>query len=105
MDCTPEMKDIDMMPSTGVTESQPERIFFDYLTKSYKVFLAGNDDFDVMVQELGRNFEQKNSIVSVDLNRLNESVTGLEKEYQSFVSEESPLNKAEREKNIYANDI
>ena len=99
------MKDIDILPSTGITESQPERIFFDYLTKSYKVFLAGNDDFDAMVQELGRNFEQKNSIVSADLARLSESVSILEKEYQSFVSEESPLNKAEREKNIYANDI
>lgn len=99
------MKDIDIMPSTGVTESQPERIFFDYLTKSYKVFLAGNDDFDAMVQELGQNFEQKNAIVSAELQRLSESVAVLEKEYQSFVSEESPLNKAEREKNIYANDI
>lgn len=99
------MKDVDILPSTGVTESQPERIFFDYLTKSYKVFLAGNDDFDAMVQELGRNFEQKNAIVSSDLTRLSESVSILEKEYQSFVSEESPLNKAEREKNIYANDI
>lgn len=99
------MKDIDVMPSTGATESQPERIFFDYLTKSYKVFLAGNDDFDVMVQELGSNFEQKNAIVSSELKRLSESVSILEKEYQSFVSEESPLNKAEREKNIYANDI
>ena len=99
------MKDIDILPSTGVTENQPERIFFDYLTKSYKVFLAGSDDFDVMVKELGRNFEQKNEIVSSDLTRLLESVSALEKEYQTFVSEESPLNKAEREKNIYANDI
>ncbi len=33
------------------------------------------------------------------------SVSSLEKDYQSFVAEESPLNKAEREKNIYANDI
>lgn len=99
------MKDFDILPSTGVTESQPERIFFDYLTKSYKVFLAGNDDFDAMVQELGQNFEQKNALVSTDLARLSESVSILEKEYQSFVSEESPLNKAEREKNIYANDI
>lgn len=99
------MKDSEILPSTGITESQPERIFFDYLTKSYKVFLAGNDDFDAMVQELGRNFEQKNNIVSLDLNRLSESVSLLEKEYQSFVSEESPLNKTDREKNIYANDI
>ena len=57
------------LPSTGVTESQPERIFFDYLTKSYKVFLAGNDDFDAMVQELVVT-EQKNAIVSFDLTRL-----------------------------------
>jgi kinetochore protein NDC80 len=99
------MRDVDILPSTGVTESQPERIFFDYLSKSYKVFLAGNDDFDAMITELGSNFEQKNSIVSADLSRLSESVALLEKEYQSFVSEESPLNKAEREKNIYANDI
>ena len=99
------MRGNEILPSTGLTENQPERIFFDYLSKSYKVFLAGNDDFEAMLQDLRINFEQKNSIVSADLSRLEESLANLEKEYQSFVSEESPLNKAEREKTIYANDI
>lgn len=49
--------------------------------------------------------ERKNEQVSAELSRLTESVASLEKEYQSFVAEESPLNKAERERNIYANDI
>ena len=37
-------------------EARPDRIFYDYLCKSYKVFLAGNDDFDGMIHELGKNF-------------------------------------------------
>ena len=49
--------------------------------------------------------EHKNEQVSNEIKKLSSSVSTLEKEYQSFVAEESPLNKAEREKNIYANDI
>lgn len=97
-----QMHDID---NQAPTTANPEKIFYDYLCKAYKVFLSGSDDFDGMVRELGSNFEQKNEIVSAELSKLTASVATLEKEYQSFVSEESPLNKAEREKNIYANDI
>lgn len=100
-----DMRDINVPSVHGITDDQPEQIFFEYLSKSYKVFLTGNDDFDSMVQDLANNFDQKNSIISADLNRISVSLSALEKEYQSFVSDESPLNKAEREKNIYANDI
>lgn len=99
------MRDIDAQQAPPATTANPEKIFYDYLCKAYKVFLSGSDDFDGMVRELGSNFEQKNEVVSAELGKLTASVATLEKEYQSFVSEESPLNKAEREKNIYANDI
>jgi kinetochore protein NDC80 len=55
-DTSNKMQDIDTAPVDATMEAQPEKIFFDYLCKSYKIFLAGNDDFDSMVQELGKNF-------------------------------------------------
>ncbi len=37
-------------------QSDPEKIFFNYLSKAYKVFLSGSDDFEGMIKELGSNF-------------------------------------------------
>jgi kinetochore protein NDC80 len=34
----------------------PEEIFFDYLCKSYKIFLAGGDDYDALVKEMSASF-------------------------------------------------
>jgi kinetochore protein NDC80 len=37
-------------------QSDPEKIFYNYLCKAYKVFLSGSDDFEGMIKELGANF-------------------------------------------------
>lgn len=47
------MKDIDNVEEQA---SEPEKIFFSYLCKAYKVFLSGSDDFEGMIKELGANF-------------------------------------------------
>lgn len=48
------MKDVDNNNTNQ--EAEPEKIFYNYLCKAYKVFLSGSDDFDEMVKELGSNF-------------------------------------------------
>jgi kinetochore protein NDC80 len=34
----------------------PEGIFFEYLCKSYKIFLAGSDDYDGLIKEMSASF-------------------------------------------------
>ena len=59
-----------------------------------------------MVQELGRNFEQKNAIVSSDLSRLSESVSIFGKGISIFrFWRITLLTRMSSRKNIYANDI
>lgn len=36
--------------------NNPEKLFYDYLRKSYRVFLEGGEDYDEMLSELSANF-------------------------------------------------
>ena len=47
---------IDVGEFANSADSSPEKIFFDYLCKTYKLFLAGSDDFDGILQEMNANF-------------------------------------------------
>lgn len=95
------MSDID----SGSQDSSPEKIFFDYLCRSYKLFLAGNDNFDDLIGELSANFERRNEATVNRVRELSASISDLESQYQALIGEESPLNKAQREHGIYAGDI
>jgi len=65
-----------------------ERIFFDYLKKTYKAFLAGSDNFDPMIAELGSSFERGHEATYQEVARLEEAVAELEATYQALVGEE-----------------
>jgi SMC interacting uncharacterized protein involved in chromosome segregation len=82
-----------------------EKIFFDYLCKTYKIFLAGSDNFDAMITDLGASFERKNESTLADTADLAQVVEQLESQLQSLTKEEPPLSKAQREKGIYLGDI
>jgi len=82
-----------------------EKIFFDYLCKTYKVFLAGSDNFDAMVADLGGSFERKNEAILGETADLGQAVDRLDSELTSLAKEEPPLAKAQREKTIYLGDI
>lgn len=70
-----------------------EKIFFDYLCKTYKVFLAGSDNFDAMIADLGSNFERKNEATLAEAAELSRLVEELEMEHQKLGKEEvKPLN-------------
>lgn len=85
--------------------SQSEKLFFDYLCRSYKLFLAGNDNFDPLISELGAAFERRNQGTFHEVEQLTMAITELESEYQTLTNEEPPLARAQREYAIYKADI
>ncbi|PJF18623.1 hypothetical protein PSACC_01565 [Paramicrosporidium saccamoebae] len=93
----------DLPGSTQTTAS--EKVFFDYLCKSYKLFLAGSDNFDPLISELGASFERRNEVVYQEVEQLSRVVEEEEAEYQMLITEEPPLAKAQREQSIYKGDI
>lgn len=82
-----------------------EKIFFDYLCKSYKLFLAGSDNFDPLISELGASFDSRNETTFHEVESLGRRVAELEAEYQSLITEEPALSRAQREHAIYTGDI
>lgn len=100
---TSDMMDVDG-PSQQVN-SAAEKIFFEYLCKTYKVFLAGSDNFESMVSELGGDFDRRNESVLSEAADLSKTVENLEIELNQMSKEEAPLAKAQREKGIYLSDI
>lgn len=99
---------MNMPPSSSVTlpkGNSGERLFFDYLCKAYKLFLAGNDDFDDLVSDLSANFEKQNENVLQEIEDLRTKINELECEYQNLASEERPLIRSQRELGIYQADI
>lgn len=94
----------DDAPERG-TDFSPERVFFEYLLKAYKLFLGGSDSFDHLIAELGGNFERRNESTYREVEGLLESVRNQEAEYKSLTTEESPLVKAQREHTVLVSDI
>ncbi len=89
----------------GAAAKGSERIFFDYLCKSYKVFLSGSDNFEPLIGDLSAAFERKNAATFREIASLEKAVAELDAEYQGLVHEEAPLAKAEREYKIYVGDV
>lgn len=55
----------------GVNEN---RVFFDYLGKAYAAFLAGDDNFEALDQELAYSFEERNAVVSAELAKYEDGI-------------------------------
>lgn len=81
-------------PDSMIEEQQQEdttaaeKIFFDYLCKTYKVFLAGSDNFDSMIAELGSNFERRNENTLAETADLSLQVDNFESDYLKLSKEE-----------------
>lgn len=108
-----ESMDMDDVNETPSQEDAPrvssandsEKMFFSYLCKSYKLFLTGNDNFDPLIAELGASFERRNEVVYREVEQLSQVVAQQEAEYQSLITGEPPLAKAQREHAVYLSDI
>lgn len=61
----------DDMEDDGVNEN---RVFFDYLSKAYAAFLAGDDNFEALDKELADSFEERNAIVAQELEKYEEGI-------------------------------
>ncbi|KAJ3196946.1 kinetochore-associated Ndc80 complex subunit ndc80 [Irineochytrium annulatum] len=94
--------DIDDM---GSSEVNNEKVFFDYLTKAYAVFLAGDDNYDAMDQELISTFDRKNESIVREVEKLKDEHENLNKEWTNLRENDSPLTKAERESTTIQSDI
>lgn len=101
------MSDVEL-PSAGAGNTAgngSEKMFFDYLCKSYKLFLAGSDNFDPLISELGASFERRNEATYQEVDHLSRLVAEQDAEYQSLITEEPPLARAQREHAVYKGDI
>ncbi|KAI9143730.1 HEC/Ndc80p family-domain-containing protein [Paraphysoderma sedebokerense] len=94
-----------MEPGTGFDEGMDnDMLFFDYLTKAYQGFLAGDDDFGIMEAELATNFERKNEVVLKDVERLTGEIEQLDKEIKEYTENEPPLVTLDRQKQVLMSD-
>ncbi|KAJ1557470.1 kinetochore-associated Ndc80 complex subunit ndc80, partial [Cladochytrium tenue] len=82
-----------------------ERAFYGYLTKAYASFLAGEDNYDQMDNELVAEFERKNAKVAKEIEQLEAENAILEKERAALADSESPLTVARRENATLKSDI
>ncbi|KAI8827943.1 HEC/Ndc80p family-domain-containing protein [Chytriomyces cf. hyalinus JEL632] len=86
-------------------ERQAEKVFFQYLTRAYKEFLAGDDNYDAMADELVSFFDRKDEQTVRDIEKLKLENEALTKELAGLRDSESPLTLAEREGDTLSSDI
>ncbi|KAJ1344542.1 hypothetical protein BSLG_000066 [Batrachochytrium salamandrivorans] len=83
---------------------QPEKIFHDYVIRTYIAFLEGSDDFDAIDRELMNSFDRKNEATIRDVERMRREHHALEEELASLTQGESPLDSLIRENSILGSD-
>lgn len=66
------------------TDPEAERMFFDYLTKTYRMFLNGDDHYESMQAELASNFEAKHGVILSDIESLRSKILAIESELKVF---------------------
>ncbi|TPX70338.1 hypothetical protein SpCBS45565_g01736 [Spizellomyces sp. 'palustris'] len=95
----------DIDDGTGIQDDvQPEKMFFNYVTQAYGVFLQGDDNYEYMDKELIDSFDRKNEKVLKALERLETEHDALEKEWTHLTESESPVVLLERETRILESD-
>ncbi|KAJ3271869.1 kinetochore-associated Ndc80 complex subunit ndc80 [Terramyces sp. JEL0728] len=83
---------------------QAEKMFFEYLTKAYSLWLSGANDLDIIDRTLLENFERKDEKNKKDIEKLNKEYEILEKEWNTLRKSESPLTLLEREEGLLLSD-
>lgn len=84
-------------------EETREKLFFDYLGKTYKEFLHGENEYTSMLNEFETKFNQRNSEVEGDVSKLRDQLKNLEKEINK--AENNILNKKKEEKKVLDEDV
>lgn len=71
------------------------KMFVDYLTRAYALFLAGEDDTSALEEEVAFVFDTKNAQLRQETEQLRITNSDLEKHVHQLTSGETPLQKAE----------
>ena len=80
-------------------------IFFDYLEKAYMAFLAGDDDFQHLEDDLAAGFQARNTEITAATARLQEGKRQQEAELAELEGKPSPLEQLTQNKTEFTQDI
>ena len=83
-------------------QQKAEQTFFEYLEKAYVLWLDGQDDFEVIDQELLKSFDLKQQRVENDIKELSDDKLGLENELKDL--ETSLLQMAKKELSMFVKE-
>ena len=72
------------------------KVFFDYLSKGYALFLSGEDDMSGLDEQLSFMFESKNSSLNADIGSLTSANTELSTQLAGLTEGPTPLEHATR---------
>ena len=81
-----------------------ERLFFEYLTVAYRLFLAGDDDFSEAETQLEGEFDQRNAKVLSEIERLERESDVFARELEGLNESAPPLQSLEEERQILQSD-
>ncbi|TPX46493.1 hypothetical protein SeMB42_g03675 [Synchytrium endobioticum] len=103
--CCDQIENAPDITEDGDPTANAEKIFFDYLTKAYELWMAGGDNFDSIDQELISNFDRKNELAIHEVDRLQQDHEILKKELQELTGTEAPLIRLDRENTTLKTDL
>ena len=87
-------------------ESQPEKIFFSYLRRSYTAFLEGNDDeCQAIEDEVKSDFVGRNEQIKKAIEGLKSQIERFEEEHAKLEGTEAYIVKMRNRKSDYSEDL
>ncbi|OLL25921.1 Kinetochore protein ndc80 [Neolecta irregularis DAH-3] len=81
-----------------------DKSYFNLLAKAYDEFLSGNDDFSDFHKDLAAAFDERNTDVIADMERLETANKLLETELKNLTDKKPPLESLEAEQKILLSD-
>ena len=87
-------------------ESQPLKVFFSYLKRTYQAFLQGLDEeFQAIEDEVKQEFVERNGKMKVDIVRLKKSFEQFQDEHAKLEGTEAYISKMRQRKVDYEEDL
>lgn len=82
-----------------------DQIFIRYISKSYKAFLANEDDYSEYQQEMDQEFEQYSAVLAGDIENMQTENKVLEERFQELSKASENLNLLERKGEALESDL
>ncbi|KAI8900481.1 HEC/Ndc80p family-domain-containing protein [Globomyces pollinis-pini] len=102
--CVEQLGDDGDIDESLTDPEKAEKQFFDYLSKSYAVWLAGASDFEEIDTVLTEQFAEKDEKIKKSLKKVSNDYSILFAEYEKLTQNESPLTQFERQHSILESD-